>query len=368
MTETAVASTVAQPETSQQEITRLKKVIEVLMDRAERSTSIQSSGFGLLQSTVVLEKKIHERTRDLEEALRKIESINEALAREKAEQQELIYKLEDAHHKLLQSEKLAAIGQLAAGVAHEINNPIAFVMANLGTLQKYADDLLAILGAYGDAAHQLTMAPEFASHIESLCREADIDYLISDIPSLITESIDGADRVRRIVLDLRSFTRTGSTVPEMADLHAALDSTLNIVRNEVKYKAEVVKEYGDLPPLRCVVAQINQVFLNLIVNAAQAIKEKGIITVRSGRDGDTGWISISDTGGGISPDNLPRVFDPFFTTRRAGEGTGLGLSVSRDIVHRHGGRLDVESEPGTGTTFTLRLPMTSEPEIEGDVA
>lgn len=163
--------------------------------------------------------------------------------------------------------------------------------------------------------------------------------------------------MRRIVQDLRDFSRVDSPDWQWADLHAGLESTLNVVWNEIKFKADVVRDYGDLPEVECLPSQLNQVFMNILVNAAQAIPERGTITLRSGRESDGVWISISDTGDGMAPELRTKIFDPFFTTKPVGKGTGLGLSVSYGIVARHGGSIEVDSEVGRGTTFTLRLPI-----------
>ena len=273
---------------------------------------------------------------------------------EREEQKRLISKLEEAQGQLLQSEKLASIGQLAAGVAHEINNPIGFVNSNLGTLDNYVKDLLRLLDAYGKAEAD----PQEMAAAVALKREVDLDYLKEDLAALVRESRDGLDRVKKIVQDLKDFSRVDSS-PEWqkADLHRCIDSTLNVVWNEIKYKAEVVKEYGALPEVECLPSQLNQVFMNLMVNAAHAIAEKGTITITTGVEGDLAWVSVADTGAGIAPENLRRIFDPFFTTKPVGKGTGLGLSVSHNIVAKHGGRLEVESEPGRGTTFRVSLPV-----------
>lgn len=178
-----------------------------------------------------------------------------------------------------------------------------------------------------------------------------------EIVTLIDESIDGAVRVRRIVQDLRDFSRPGSGEWSVVDLHAGLDSTLNVVHNELKYKADIVREYGDVPPVECLPSQLNQVFMNLLVNAAHAIPTRGVITIRTSSDGECVSIAISDTGTGMAPDVARRIFDPFFTTKPVGQGTGLGLSVSHGIVERHRGTIDVTSVPGQGTTFCVRLPI-----------
>jgi two-component system NtrC family sensor kinase len=337
------------------EIARLNKIVTVLMDRAERETSTRGGNYGLFQDAVMLENQIRRRTAELEAALRENERINRDLTREKEEQRILIKKLEDAHNQLLQSEKLASIGQLAAGVAHEINNPIGFVNSNLGTLKSYAGKLLALLDEY--AKSETELSPGSAQRLAAAKREADIEYVREDMNTLIAESIDGAARVRRIVQDLRDFSRPGDSEWKRVDLHTCIDSTLNVVWNEIKYKAEVVRDYGQLPPVECLPFQLNQVFLNLLVNAAQAIPERGTITLRTTCEGDAVTVAISDTGIGMTPEVRDRIFDPFFTTKPVGKGTGLGLSVAYGIVEKHCGRIEVDTAPGKGTTFVIRLPV-----------
>ncbi|MBU0752678.1 MAG: PAS domain-containing protein [Gammaproteobacteria bacterium] len=283
--------------------------------------------------------------------------VEDALHREKADQAALIKRLEEAHNQLLQSEKMASIGQLAAGVAHEINNPIGFVSANLGSLGKYVEQLFAVLAAYEAVRVQLPADSQAVADVAAAEKEADLAYLKEDIPALLKESLDGITRVRRIVQDLKDFSHVDSGEWQWADLHQGLDSTLNVVNNEIKYKAEVVKEYGDLPRVECLGSQINQVFMNLLVNAAHAIQERGVITVRTGSAGEEVWVEVADTGSGIPPDNLKRIFDPFFTTKPIGKGTGLGLSLSYGIVQKHHGRIEVSSELGKGTTFRVTLPV-----------
>ena len=278
------------------------------------------------------------------------------LAANLAHEQELNRKLEEAQNQLLQSEKMASIGQLAAGVAHELNNPIGFVSSNLGSLETYLTDLFAVSDAYAEAE---MAAPDCAEleRVRAIKREKDYDFLRSDIVQLLAESKDGLARVAKIVKDLKDFSRAGETAMQWADLHQGLDSTLNIIWNELKYRCALHKEYGDLPEVWCVPAQLNQVFMNLLVNAAHAIPEAGNIVIRTGCQGEQAFVAISDSGVGIPMDNLHRIFEPFFTTKPVGQGTGLGLSLSYSIVKKHRGRIEVESEPGTGSTFTVWLPI-----------
>jgi len=267
--------------------------------------------------------------------------------------------LEDAQNQVIQSEKLASIGQMAAGVAHEINNPLAFALSNLGSLEAYLTKIFELLAAYIDADVALgsTNIPALAA-ARMLRDETDFEFLRRDTADLVSESRDGLLRVKRIVQDLRDFSRGGvEEVLQAIDVHAALDRTLNIVRNELKYKANIVRNYGALPEIECMPSRLNQVFLNLLVNAGQSIDANGTITISTGVDDKDAWVSVADTGCGIAPENLNRIFDPFFTTKPVGQGTGLGLSVSHSIVRKHGGRIDVESEVGRGTCFTVRLPL-----------
>ncbi|MDX9737256.1 MAG: PAS domain-containing protein [Azonexus sp.] len=284
------------------------------------------------------------------------------LAENLAHQQQLNKRLEEATNQLLQSEKMASIGQLAAGIAHELNNPIGFVHSNLGTLDGYINDMMTIVDAYASIlAAQGEDSPGLKA-IAQLRDERDFDFMREDIFNLLTESKDGIGRVRKIVQDLKTFSRVGEQDWQEADLHQGLDSTLNIVWNELKYKCQVVKEYGELPPVYCLISQLNQVFMNLLVNAGHAIEHKGTITLRSGRLGsDRVFIEIADTGCGIAPDKQHRIFEPFFTTKPVGKGTGLGLSVSYNIVKRHQGEITVTSTPGQGTTFRIILPIHPAP-------
>jgi two-component system NtrC family sensor kinase len=270
------------------------------------------------------------------------------------EQKALIGELQQANDRLLQAEKMASIGQLAAGVAHEINNPIGFVNSNMGTLRNYVTTLFGVIEDYQQAA---TAAPAVAARIAELKAAADVDFIQEDFQALMSESCEGLQRVKEIVQSLKDFSHVETSDAAPADLHRGLDSTLNMVNNEIKYKAQVVKEYGNLPLVICAAPQLNQVFMNLLMNAAQAMTTMGVITIRTGCAGQWAWIEISDTGSGMAPATLNRIFEPFYTTKDIGSGTGLGLSVSYGIVKRHGGRIDVESVLGQGSRFTVHLPV-----------
>lgn len=288
---------------------------------------------------------------------RQLALANIALETERVRQEELIKQLAQVHSQLLQSEKMASIGQLAAGVAHEINNPIGFVNSNLGSLRNYVENLLKMVSAYEASEGELKAQTRIA--IDKLKTEIDICFLREDVVNLLVESLDGMQRVKRIVQDLKDFSRAGESEKQMANLEQGLDSTLNVANNELKYKTTVVKEYAGIPEIECVASQINQVFMNLLVNAAQAIEVHGTIILRTGLDGDKVWVEVQDTGSGIKPEHLDRIFDPFFTTKTIGKGTGLGLAMAYGIVQKHGGEITVKSEVGVGSVFRVTLPIDS---------
>jgi signal transduction histidine kinase len=289
--------------------------------------------------------------------------IRDISRRRKAEQkqQALGEQLEEMQKQLMQNEKMAAIGQLAAGVAHEINNPVGYIASNITVLDGYIQGLTKLIEAY-EASEVLLIQVE-GNHglglIGELKRKLDIEYLLKDAVELIKESQEGVARVKKIVQDLKDFSHVDEPVWQWANIHLGLDSTLNVVNNELKYKADVIKEYGELPEIECIPSQLNQVFMNLLVNAAHAIEVHGTITIRTGVDDQQGqvWVEIADSGKGIEAENLSRIFDPFYTSKPVGQGTGLGLSLSYGIIDAHHGVIKVESEVGQGTTFRIWLPI-----------
>ncbi|MFS2008073.1 ATP-binding protein [Duganella sp. CT11-25] len=309
-------------------------------------------------SLEIMSQELGKRNRQLAEQLADKQRMMDQLSASNDSLLELNRKLEAARNQLLQSDKMASIGQLAAGVAHEINNPIGYLYSNFSTLQNYVKQLFGMLQAYQDAEADIG-APAVAQALGALRQDIDLDYLREDIPQLMDQSKDGLERVRRIVQDLKDFSHVDAQQTwHWFDLHRGMDSTLNIVANEVKYSADVVKEYGKLPDIECLSSQINQVIMNLVINAAHAIAPaRGTITLRTGAEDDKVWFSVSDTGAGIAPEHRSRIFDPFFTTKPVGKGTGLGLSLTYAIVQTHGGSIDVESEVGRGTTFKVTLPV-----------
>ncbi|WAT13605.1 ATP-binding protein [Xanthomonas fragariae] len=275
-----------------------------------------------------------------------------------AELRQAYLRLNGAQDKLLQSEKMASIGQLAAGVAHEINNPIGYVHSNLGSLQEYLRSLFTLIEAY-ERALQAPDPKALIPEIDEIRNRADIDFISRDLPQLMAESREGIERVTRIVRDLKDFSYSDRSESwKMADLHAGLESTINIIWNELKYKVTLERNYAELPLVECLPSELNQVYMNMLLNAGQAMVERGTITVTTGRDdAENVWIQFQDTGAGIAPDLLQRIFDPFFTTKPVGSGTGLGLSISYGIINKHHGRIDVESTPGQGASFRIVLPV-----------
>jgi two-component system NtrC family sensor kinase len=305
-----------------------------------------------------IEKQLLNQNACLEEL---VQQRTAALSQQLADLTEAKHKLEETQNQLLQSEKLASIGQLAAGVAHELNNPIGFVNSNLGTLGAYVDTLLAIDAAYLQVQSALASTqPHAFDQVIQLKVDADHAFLVDDLRQLIKESRDGLERVKTIVRDLKDFARVGDTEWLWADIHQGLESTLNIVWNEIKYKAKVEREYGTLPEIYCIPSQLNQVFMNLLVNAAHAIEKQGTIRLCTGCNEQQVWIEVIDDGAGIAPEIMQRIFDPFFTTKPLGKGTGLGLSLAWGIVQRHQGTIEVRSELGRGTTFRVVLPIDAQ--------
>lgn len=279
------------------------------------------------------------------------------LQRKQEEQETLIGKLRDAQEQLLQSEKMASIGQLAAGVAHEINNPVGYINSNLSTLKTYLSDLFEIVQTYQNCESVFKEHEESYKLIKQVEEDKDLEFLKMDIPELLSESLEGLLRVKQIVQDLKNFSHVDDVEWHLSDLHQGIDSTINVAHNELKYKADVIKVYGEIPEIECIISQLNQVIMNLLVNAAHAIDGRGTITIRTGVEGDGVWIEIEDTGKGMAEDVKKRVFDPFFTTKPVGSGTGLGLSLSYGIIQKHNGTITVKSEVGKGSTFHIWLPI-----------
>lgn len=274
--------------------------------------------------------------------------------------------LKSTQSHMVHQEKMASIGQLAAGVAHEINNPTGFITSNLTSLKKYTSRLIDHIKFLEQSLEPLA-DPEMAQRIKAQQKKIKLSFIQEDIDDLVTESLEGAERIKVIVQNLKSFSRIDDTATAVVDLHECLDSALSIGWNEIKYKASIEKDYQPISKIHCSAQQLNQVFLNLMVNAAQAINDQGVITISTAEQEEWIVIKISDTGGGIPQESISQIFDPFYTTKDVGQGTGLGLSICYDIIHSHNGQISVDSTVGEGTTFTIKIPIICElPQKNGD--
>ena len=337
------------------------KDFEVLLKRHDGSTM-----FGLASATQLRNRdgtvmESHAIIKDITERIRD----EQALWKMNVELADANKKLKESQTLMVQQEKLASIGQLAAGVAHEINNPLGYLKSNNAAVRKH-------LAAVKSFLEQVMAGADDA--IRASAETYDIAYILGDFDAIMQESEDGFRRITEIVQNLKSFSRIDSAERfGLFDINKGIENTLAVATNEVKYVADVKVDLGPLPPVECIGGEINQVFLNLIVNAAQAIKAqsregRGTIVIRTGAVADKVWIEVSDDGPGIPEEIQLRIFDPFFTTKPVGQGTGLGLSISSDIIaNKHGGRLTVSSEPGKGASFRISLPVTH-PRTAGPVS
>jgi two-component system NtrC family sensor kinase len=316
----------------------------ILLARVRTQLELKQGRDALQVRNDSLEAAVQQRTQRLSEAL--------------AQQRELNQRLEQAQLQLLQSEKMASLGQFAAGVAHEINNPIGFVRSNLGTLKTYFDDLMAVLQAGDAVCQQAGVGPTVAEY-RRLCQDTDLGFLRQDLVQVLDESREGLDRVSRIVADLKHFSRFGREDWAWADLHEGLHTTLRLMAAQLPAGCQVQLDLAaDLPLVNCIAPQLHQVFLNLLTNAVQALRGSGCIRIVTRRlDGAQVELRFEDSGPGIAAEHLGRIFDPFFTTQAVGQGMGLGLSISWGIVHRHAGLLSAHNRAEGGACFVLQLPL-----------
>jgi hypothetical protein len=265
----------------------------------------------------------------------------------------LIEKMKRIQEQLVHSEKMASLGQLVAGIAHEINNPVNFISSNMTPLKQYIHDMKQLIAQY-----DTQWTPESQQQALTAFKEdIEFDFLIEDLDVLLQDIETGAARIKHIVQDLRNFSRLDEAELKTIDLHESLDTTLNLLGHMYEKRITVHKHYGDLPPVECYAGQMNQVFMNLLANAGQAIPQTGNVWITTRYDGQQVVIRIRDDGNGIPDEILPKIFDPFFTTKDVGEGTGLGLSISYGILEKHQGEIQVESEVGQGTEFIITLPV-----------
>lgn len=326
----------------QEKINAAVKLIELLLHGSARYLMASSLHFQAV-------KEDYEKLQEKHNALQKSEAKYRDLA-ENLEQrvEEQVKTIENRQFQLYQAEKMASVGQLAAGVAHEINNPMGFIKSNLTTAQTYVDDISEIIS--------LTNNNSSIEKIQACLKDKDIEFVLEDFQVLLKESTEGAERVSNIVKDLKGFSNIDRSENEIIDINEVIQSVCNVALPEISKTAELILQFSDLPPVECKPAHIGQTVLNMLLNASKAIKEQGKITLSTEHRNSQIYITVEDNGDGIPPDVLPRIFDPFFTTRTVGEGTGLGLSVSRDIIKSHGGDINVESTQGVGTRFEITLP------------
>lgn len=295
------------------------------------------------------------------------EKLQEQLIKNNKDLTETINRLKETQTQLIQQEQLAGIGQLAAGIAHEINNPLGFINSNFRVLSDYIKVYKTILNLYSDLKNEIISNNYQSNIIKKIIqveKENDIDYINEDIDALLNDSNEGLERVGKIIEGLRLFSRVDYLDKfEMYDLNEGIKTTLIVAKNEIKYVAQVEVDYGELPLINAIGGQINQVLLNIIVNATQAIKEKesndfGLIKINTYRDSEYVYMEIEDNGIGVSNENITKIFNPFFTTKPIGEGTGLGLGIAYDIiVKKHNGNIWVESKLNKSTCFHIKLPI-----------
>lgn len=313
---------------------------EILKNARERERKARLEAERLLE---LKSRELYLVNKNLQENLDRLARRSDSL--EKANEE-----LKLAQSQIIQSSKLATIGQLAAGVAHEINNPLAFVASNSKSLEKYFKKILDFIGMLSERIDNDNYA--------ELKKSNNVDFIISDIEELLADNQEGLTRVRDIIADLKTFSRVDQAEMEKANLNDCIETTLKIAWNEIKYKVKLIKELSDIPSITCNVGQINQVLMNLIVNAAQAIETEGEVTITTRVENSDIVLVIKDTGCGISPEDMEKIYDPFFTTKPVGMGTGLGLSITYGIIKDHDGTIELESEEGKGTAFTIRLPIS----------
>jgi PAS domain S-box-containing protein len=334
--------------------------IPVLFSASEIRTGASMLGYVCVAYDITKRKKAERMLLQAQaELLTNHEVLKSLYAQRSAQAEELekaYAELKTTQAQMIQNEKLASIGQLAAGVAHEINNPIAFINSNLGTLGKYFARILSYLDIQNQAFASLEN-PEIEAELAQARKRLKLDRILEDTGRVVEESQDGVERITKIINGLKMFSRKDEEEQKEADINAGLESTISVIWNELKYKVTLNRVTGDIPKIKCYPGQLNQVFMNLLVNASHAIEDKGEITVATWQENGNVVVSIADTGSGMPESVMKHIFEPFFTTKEAGKGTGLGLSISYDIVKKHNGEITVESAPGKGTTFRVSLPV-----------
>jgi signal transduction histidine kinase len=355
-------------------------------DRARNVLSIYAVVLLLIIGIIAV--RLRNSYRELNLANEELGELNESLEQRVEERTEKLSNaltdLKESQVQLVQAEKMSSLGQLVAGISHEINTPLLYLANNaeltqerVGVLTEFVSECTSALCV---SRSKFKGSTEYQAHlikslrkIQKLLREQELEATVEELGDLNRDSIEGLEDLSNMAQSLKDFSRLDRAPVDSFDVNAGIEKTLTIARNIIKHKAEVVRNFGELPPIECSPSKINQVFLNLITNAAQAIEDQGEIKITTETKSDEVMISISDNGCGIPVENLSKIRDPFFTTKEVGSGTGLGLSIVEDIVRSHGGRLLIESEVGVGSTFCVVLPIrqaavSSEPEVDAMLA
>ncbi|MBN20422.1 MAG: histidine kinase [Bdellovibrionaceae bacterium] len=322
----------------------MNSMIEALKRTIERERKAKRYAESLLEGKT---RELYESNQSIQEQLNQLNRTHK--------------ELKVAKNKLVESEKLASLGIMTAGIAHEINNPIGYVLANVTTMKDYVFSIKKLFQGVTELLEECPneeIKSQLHEQLKKIKKEEDFDYLIEDISSLVNETIDGANRVKEIVHGLKVFSHMDESETQEVQINDCIDSTLKVVWNELKYKVEVHRSLGELETVECNTSQINQVLMNLFVNAGHAIEKKGNLWIETKMENGEILISVRDDGSGISKEHLKEIFNPFFTTKEVGSGTGLGLSISHGIIQKYGGTIEVESKEGEGTCFKIRLPSS----------
>ncbi len=330
---------------------RIVEPIELLVMGMKRIRTGKNEQIPTIDSPYEIEYLVH----SFNEMARNIAEAREALEGKVEELRGANVEIKDAQGVLIQSAKMVSLGQLVAGVAHELNNPIGFISSNMYHLSEYVESIRRWVSTYQGFRAQLPA--EAQAELAKLEKELEIDFILKDMVDLTRSCVEGANRTKEIVLGLRTFSRMDESAMRLSDLHEGIRATLKLLVAELKDRIHLHEEFGPIPDVECNLSQINQVFMNLISNAAQAIPGRGDIWIRTRRDGDKVRIEVEDNGSGMPEEVRQKIFDPFFTTKAVGKGTGLGLSIAYGLVEKHHGQIEVESSSGKGTRFIITLPL-----------
>jgi signal transduction histidine kinase len=335
----------------------LKKKSNIdLQQKNEEIESQKKKLENLFVSLRIKNDELYQQNEEIKTQKDHLSGLNHELEKQKFELNTTLKELTQAQTHLVQSEKMASLGQLTAGVAHELNNPINFISASIKPLKRNVEDLLELLEKYDSVIKEGNLAGEFAE-VEEAKESLDMDYLVRETQNLFKGIVEGSSRSMQIVKDLRTFSRMDENEFKPVDIHDGIDSTLLLLHHKMQNRIAVVKKYGKIPHVECLPGKLNQVFMNILTNSILAIEDKGEVTIKTSQAGEKVKISMKDNGKGMPPEVREHIFEPFFTTRTVGEGTGLGLSISYSIIEEHGGEIEVQSEPGEGTEFIITLPL-----------